>query len=246
MAHRLPAQTAAKCNAGPGGCQRIRAGLLLPAGLAIALLAAEQPVPAASGTAAGSPAAAARAITTRLNAVRGLTAQFTQTLESSALPGPQIEEGTLTLQRPGRMRWDYRRPAGKLAVADGTRSWLYLPDDRQVLVGSLQASGQSQGIGILLADRIDLAAEFRAEWGVPRERRLPPPLLLRPLSPKAEYDHLLLETDPGGFPVLLAIIDALGGSVTYRFTDLRFDGPIDPSLFKFTPPQGVEVQEIAP
>ena len=246
MAHRLPAQTAAKCNAAPGGCQRIRAGRLLPIGLSLVLLAAGRPAPAAQGKGAGDPAVAARAITARLNAVRALTARFTQTLESSALPGPQIEEGTLTLQRPGRMRWEYRRPAGKLAVADGTRSWLYLPDDRQVLVASLQASGRNQGIGILLADRIDLGADFNAEWGVPRDRRQPPPLLLRPLSPGAEYDHLLLETDPGGFPVRLSIIDALGGSVTYRFSDLRFDGPIDPSLFLFTPPPGIEVQKIDP
>jgi outer membrane lipoprotein carrier protein len=246
MAHRLPAQTAAKCNAVPVGCQRIRAGRRLAIGLSLALLAAGHPVPAATGGAAGDPVAAARAITTRLNAVRALTARFTQTLESSALPGPQIEEGTLTLQRPGRMRWDYRRPPGKVAVADGTRTWLYLPEDRQVLVGSLQASGRKQGIGILLADRIDLVAEFKAEWGVPKDRRQPPLLLLRPLSPDAEYDHLLLETDAGGFPVRLSIIDAMGGSVTYRFSDLRFDGPIDPSVFRFTPPQGVDVQEITP
>jgi len=192
------------------------------------------------------PATLARAVETRLGAVRGLTARFTQTLESVALPSAQREEGIVYLQRPGRMRWEYREPAGKLAVVDGERSWLYLPEDRQVLVTPIAGLGRDQGVGLLLADRLDLLAEFEPVWGEARGEGGVRPLVLRPRAPAGAYDRLAIEPDATGFPTSITIFDPLGGSVTYRFTDLRFVETLDPALFRFVPPAGVAVQDLDP
>src|SRR2546427_579479 len=64
----------------------------------------------------------ARLLSAALNSLTGLTAAFTQTVESAALPSPQIERGIVYLLRPGRMRVEYLVPKGKLAIADGRRS----------------------------------------------------------------------------------------------------------------------------
>ena len=45
--------------------------------------------------------------------------------------GQKVESGTLALRKPGRMRWDYRKPAGKLAVSDGKFLYLYDPEQNQ-------------------------------------------------------------------------------------------------------------------
>lgn len=44
----------------------------------------------------------------------------------------RAEEGTLLLKKPGRMRWNYAEPEGKVFVLDGKFAWFYTPGDVQV------------------------------------------------------------------------------------------------------------------
>jgi outer membrane lipoprotein carrier protein len=192
------------------------------------------------------PAAAARALEMRLAAVRGLTARFTQEVDSAALPAPQVESGLFYMLRPGRMRWEYQSPPGKLAVADGTSTWLYLPEDRQVLAAPMPRAGRDSGIGLLLGDRPDLLGAFTPRWGPPVVPGGPRTLALRPRLADAAFEEVRVETDGGGFPVVLVVVDPLGGRVTYRFEQIRFTDTIDPALFRFTPPPGIEVIRTAP
>jgi outer membrane lipoprotein carrier protein len=41
------------------------------------------------------------------------------------------ESGTLLLKKPGRMRWSYDKPVGKVFVLDGKFAWFYTPGDTQ-------------------------------------------------------------------------------------------------------------------
>lgn len=191
--------------------------------------------------------AEARRLERALQSLRGWVARFTQTVESPGLPGPQVERGTVYLLRPGRMRFEYSQPAGKLVVADGRRAWLYLPEDRQVLVTPMEAGGAARGIALLMRDRIRIEKEFNIEWqqqdrAQPETRRL----RLSPRSPQAEYEHLLVEVAADGLIAALTAVDALGGQVTYRFTLARRVDRLEDSLFRYTPPPGVEVREVAP
>ena len=43
----------------------------------------------------------------------------------------RAEEGTLLLKKPGRMRWSYAEPVGKVFVLDGKFAWFYTPGDAQ-------------------------------------------------------------------------------------------------------------------
>src|ERR1700733_7296019 len=43
----------------------------------------------------------------------------------------RMEEGTLLLKKPGRMRWSYAAPVGKVFVLDGRFAWFYTPGDAQ-------------------------------------------------------------------------------------------------------------------
>src|SRR5262245_58442565 len=136
----------------------------------------------------------ARRVEEALNGVRGLIASFTQTVESPGLPRPQIEKGTVYLLRPGRMRFQYDLPKGKLAIADGRKTYLYLPEERQVLVAPLDPRSPASGVSILM-QRIDLVAAFAVSWG-PGPERGPRPLMLSPRAPQPEYEYLLLTTGP--------------------------------------------------
>ncbi len=43
----------------------------------------------------------------------------------------RTESGTLLLKKPGRMRWSYEKPLGKVFVLDGKYAWFYTPGDTQ-------------------------------------------------------------------------------------------------------------------
>ena len=43
----------------------------------------------------------------------------------------RTEAGTLLLKKPGRMRWSYDTPAGKVFILDGKFAWFYTPGDPQ-------------------------------------------------------------------------------------------------------------------
>jgi outer membrane lipoprotein-sorting protein len=143
--------------------------------------AAEKAVPGGPDVPADA-VSEARRVQEALNGVKGLVASFTQTVESAGLPRPQVEKGTVYLMRPGRMRWEYEVPRGKLAIADGRRTYLYLPEERQVLVAPLDPDAARTGISILL-NRVDLVSSFAITWG-PGPERGPRPLLLTPRAPR--------------------------------------------------------------
>jgi outer membrane lipoprotein carrier protein len=144
------------------------------------------------------------------------------------------------------MRWEYTKPAGKLAIADGRRTWLYLPEDRQVLAAPMPGPDRDAGVGLLLGNRPDLLAAFTPRWGPPIAPGRRPSLALRPRSSEAAFDEVRIDTDAGGFPSVLAVHDPLGGRVTYRFEAIRFQDALDPALFVFEPPPGIAVLEAGP
>jgi outer membrane lipoprotein carrier protein len=71
-----------------------------------------------------------KGVETRYNRATTLQVLFR---EEYTPPGPgggparRSESGRLTLQKPGRMRWDYSQPKGKLFISDGKFMWLYTP-----------------------------------------------------------------------------------------------------------------------
>lgn len=200
--------------------------------------------PRADAAGSADAVSEARRVEEALNGVKGLIATFTQTVESPGLPRPQIEKGTVYLQRPGRMRFQYDVPKGKLAIADGRKTYLYLPEERQVLVAPLDPRAPASGVSILM-QRIDLVASFTIGWG-PGPERGPRPLMLSPRAPQPEYEYLLLTTGPDRLVKSLTIVEPLGSRVTYRLERVRQVDSLEDDLFEFRPPAGIEVQEIGP
>lgn len=63
------------------------------------------------------------------NHLHSLRVQFTETYQGMGMK--RTESGTLLLAKPGRMKWSYTQPAGKLFVIDGKYGYSYTPGDAQ-------------------------------------------------------------------------------------------------------------------
>ncbi|HEX9170615.1 MAG TPA: outer-membrane lipoprotein carrier protein LolA [Roseiarcus sp.] len=133
---------------------------LMPALLAAGLVFAQQapldlhvPVAAKPKLAATTPLPAAEAVARAnawLDAARVMTADFVQ-----IGPDGRRSEGQLSLERPGRMRFEYTQPARFEIVADG-RSVAVI--DRKLDTQDEYFVGQTP-LKFLLADHIDMARD---------------------------------------------------------------------------------------
>ena len=63
------------------------------------------------------------------NHLNSLRAHYSE--RYSGMGMDRTEEGTLLLKKPGRMRWSYAAPVGKVFVLDGKFGWFYTPGDAQ-------------------------------------------------------------------------------------------------------------------
>jgi outer membrane lipoprotein carrier protein len=64
------------------------------------------------------------------NSLRSLEVQFVQRFEGMGMN--RHEAGVLLLKKPGKMRWTYTQPDGKLFVLDGHNGYFYSPGDTEV------------------------------------------------------------------------------------------------------------------
>jgi outer membrane lipoprotein carrier protein len=173
----------------------------------------------------------------------GITADFVQVLESRTLGRPQEESGTLSLKPPGRMRWEYGAPRGKLAVIDGVHTFLYLPEDRQVILGKLEEMDSGAITSRLLVGGAPLARDFRLD-GEPSPEK--PGIWLLRLTPRSAafpYDSVVLEVEAatGGIRSI-RLLDPLGNRMEYRFEHLQVVRNLPDRIFTYKIPRGVDVQ----
>jgi outer membrane lipoprotein carrier protein len=84
---------------------------------------------AATAASAQTPGAILHAVDEHYNHLTSLRTRYTEHYTGLGLD--RTESGTLTLRKPGRMRWAYDTPAGKLFLLDGKFAWFYTPGGPQ-------------------------------------------------------------------------------------------------------------------
>jgi outer membrane lipoprotein carrier protein len=85
--------------------------------------------PAVSAHAETASSFAAR-VDHHYNALRSLRVSFVQ--QYDGMGQHRRESGVLLLKKPGKMRWTYAQPAGKLFVLDGREAYFYSPGQTEV------------------------------------------------------------------------------------------------------------------
>src|SRR5260370_4450725 len=96
----------------------------------------------------------------RYNHAKTLQISFNETYTVQGRPH-QSESGPLTLRKPGRMRWDYTVPSGKLFLSDGKDVYLYTPDAKRVERMRLKETDDMRAPLAFLLGKLDFGREFR-------------------------------------------------------------------------------------
>lgn len=174
----------------------------------------------------------------------GFAADFFQESMLKALQITDTAEGTLTVKRPGKMRWEYIVPDPQVIITDGQSLWIYRPTDNQVMVGAApEFFSQGKGAGFLSDIRL-IRESFIVEQQ-PAENETYFRLRLLPRKPNNDIAELILSIDKQSFQVDQVVTrNAYGDKTRIVLNNYRFNVDPDDALFNFSIPEGVDVVQI--
>jgi outer membrane lipoprotein carrier protein len=221
-----------------GKCSR-RGGWILAAVLLSTCLYAQKPSPSAKDSAHEL----AQKVDRHYNQLHSLKAGFTESYEGMGMS--RTESGTLLLVKPGRMKWEYRQPAGKLFLLDGKFAWFY-------------SRGDSQVQRIQAKELDDLRSPLRFLLGHTQLEREVDSLTLAPVTngqftlsgqPKGQEKRVArmsLTVTAEGTILGIEIEETDGALTRFTFTNEQLNVTIPEETFHFTPPAGVPVVDALP
>jgi len=145
--------------------------------------------------------------------------------------GQRLEpaRGRVAIQRPGLFRWEYTEPEPQLLLADGERLWNY-----DILLDQVSVTPQREALvgspALLLSDA---APPSKSLW-----------FALEPRNADSHFSLVRLGFAVSGQRAVLRemeLTDNFDQRTRIRFEHVRINEPVDPELFRFRPPAGVDV-----
>ncbi|MBF0311067.1 MAG: outer membrane lipoprotein chaperone LolA [Magnetococcales bacterium] len=175
--------------------------------------------------------------------ISGLTTlegDFTQESFSEGRGRLKVSQGHLTAARPGRFRWDYQQPYEQIIVSDGKLIWYYEPDLKQVT--QVGATGLDRSPASVLVDGKPIKETF--DWEeVPGEQGKAPSIRLTPKK-ESNFRKIQITLHPKRDQLLsMEVEDTLGNRSVIYFENLVVNRKLDPGLFTFKIPPGVDLIE---
>lgn len=166
-----------------------------------------------------------------------LTADFKQTVLDDEKKIIQQSSGKLAIQRPGKFFWNYTTPYEQQIVADGEELWVYDVDLEQVTVKPMATGLASAPIMILMRNSKPGTEFIISEVG---QRKYLYWVELQPKSQDTDYSNVFIGLEDGAVKAM-ELRDKFGQSTQIVFENLRLNVVHNPDVFKFVPPDGVDV-----
>lgn len=177
------------------------------------------------------------------NQLHSLKAGFTESYEGLGMK--RQESGTLLLLKPGRMRWEYSSPAGKLFLLDGEWGWFYSRGDPQVQrVRAKELDDLRSPLRFLLG-HTQLEKELNSVTLAPAGGgRFT--LSGQPKGLEERMTRLTLTVTADGTITGIEMEENDGARTRFTFTGETPNPEIPAGTFRFTPPAGVPVVDALP
>lgn len=201
----------------------------------------------AASLSAQQPQATARQIAERVdrhyNQLHSLKAGFSETYAGMGIH--RTESGTLLLAKPGRMRWDYSSPQGKIFLLDGKFAWFYSQGDAQVeRIPAKQLDDLRSPLRFLLGhaelekeiDNLTLTVGPNGSYT----------LSGRPRGEQNRVRGLELTVTADGVITAMEIEETDGALTRFTFTAEQPNAAVPSASFRYTPPQGIPVVDALP
>jgi outer membrane lipoprotein carrier protein len=185
------------------------------------------------------PTAILHKVDDHYNHLTSLTAHYQEHYTGMGMD--RSEEGTLLLKKPGRMRWSYAQPAGKVFVLDGKYAWFYTPGDAQTQRIPAKKLDDLRSPLRFLLGHTELAKELDNITVKPESTGYQITGIPKGLAQRVKL--LTLQVSATGAIQNMRLEEVDGAATEFTFTAMQENVPVKDSDFTFTPPPGVSISE---
>ena len=167
-----------------------------------------------------------------------MRAEFVQTVEGAAFAQPETSRGSLLMQRPGKFRWDYRKPYVQQIIADGKHLWIFDVDLDQVIVKPLgKALGDTPALLLSgsgsVTERFDIKEQTDRGDGLLWVQLLPKQADTGFKAVRLGFDKQHLRS--------MELVDGFDQVTRLAFSNVQTGIDLPADTFVFVPPKGVDV-----
>lgn len=199
----------------------------------------------AEGPAAG-PLIIAENLQKAYDSFQTLSADFTQTTIIKMTGRSRRGAGTLTMLKPGRIRWDYLEPDRQVLICDGQTLSMYFEKSNQMIITSAAEYLQSDVTYSFFTGAGDLLKDFQISEIIDRAPDdTAAGIMLIPRKAHPQVSKLSIWTDNDSYLIhKILILDHFDTETTLTFSNIRINtngSDADPARFDFTPPPATEI-----
>ena len=171
-------------------------------------------------------------------------ADFIQESTLKSINKTQVGKGKIYFKHPGKLRWDYNDTTKQEIVTDGKTLWMYIPQDKQVIINELSKVYRSNTSTFFLSGMGDLKRDFDIELAENPSQNKKKGFLLKliPKEQQPNINELFLLVDKSTFHVKETYFyDFYENLIRIKFKNSAINKGLPDSLFVFTIPEGVEI-----
>jgi len=149
----------------------------------------------------------------------------------------QDSSGEVWISKPGRFRWDYRKPYQQLIVSDGKQLWNYDADLEQASVSPVNDTLTSTPA--MLLSGLRPLAEVTKVHALAKEDGLDW-FQLEPKDPDAAVEAVRIAFRDGELDSI-EVRDSFDNRTRIQFSHIKLNPSLDPALFHLELPPGTDI-----
>lgn len=176
-------------------------------------------------------------IESHYNSVKTLQVGFSETMVQQGRR--RTESGDLFLRKPGRMRWEYGTPKGKLFVSDGKNVYYYSPETNRAEKMKLKETEDMRAPMAFLLGRLNFDKDFKNYTSKPENGNTL--ITATPKSDKLPYREVAFLVTPDSRIERLIVTSQDSTVLEFTFTNEKMNPKLADTLFQFKAPAGVQV-----
>jgi outer membrane lipoprotein carrier protein len=171
-----------------------------------------------------------------LNRLQSIRANFIQTVMDGRGQILQKTTGQMTLQRPGRFRWQVEQPNRQLLIADGQRIWFYDVDLQQVVIQKQQVVDVNSPAALLSDAPKNLTKHFNIAFLENMQS-----FYLLPKDKSALFRSIILVFQQDRL-YEMRLADKLGQQTVINFSQVELNPAVSPQIFHFVLPSDKNIE----
>jgi len=172
--------------------------------------------------------------------IRTYQAEFEQQVANETGKVIDVSNGEFFIQRPNHFRWQVNQPFEQLIVADGDHIFTYDPDLLQVTIQNQSKLLADSPLLLFTSDAGELSRSFEISLLELTDKQQGQLFQLQPKGESGIFESVHILFEQRELRELL-MTDSLGQQTSVKFSALKVNQKLDPALFSFVTPEGVDV-----